>query len=281
MNETYNLLLKKKNAEISELNKRLLSELSKNQTELNPFFENFLFNSPKRLRPLFIFLVCDYLKIEINDEILNLALAIELLHSASLIHDDILDDGTMRRNLKCIHIEKGYKMAVLAGDYLLSLAMDIISKLNNKRVLEIMADATKTMTKSEINALDSRYNLPDINSYIKLSKEKTASLFTASVRAIGEIKNIKIDDNLIDFTENFALCFQIKDDINNFKNEDKNKISSDKKAGIYTLPLILNSCGIIDEAIEFLNDLIKKTKTFINNEQPNDLIILTDLLIKD
>ena len=281
MNETYTLLLKKKNAEISELNKRLLSELSKNQTELNPFFEKFLFNSPKRLRPLFIFLMCDYLKIEIDDNIIKLALAIELLHSASLIHDDILDDGTLRRNLKCIHIEKGYKMAVLAGDYLLSLAMDMISKLNNKSVLEIMANATKTMTKSEINALNSRYKIPDVSSYIMRSKEKTASLFVASIKAIGEIKNIKIEDNLINFTENFALCFQIKDDINNFKNEDKDKTSSDKKEGIYTLPLILNSCGIIDEAIEFLNDLIKKTKTFINNEQPNDLIILTDLLIKD
>ena len=281
MNETYNLLLKKKSAEISVLNNKLSDELLKNKTELNSFFEIFLFNSAKRLRPLFIFLLCDYLKIEIDDDIINLALVIELLHSASLIHDDILDDGTLRRNLKCIHIEKGYKMAVLAGDYLLNLGMDIISRLNNKKILEIMANATKVMVKSEINALNSRYNIPDIKSYIKLSKEKTATLFMAGIKALGEIKNIKIEDNLINFTENFALCFQIKDDINNFLNEDKNKVSSDKTEGIYTLPLILNSCGIIDEATEFLSNLIEQTKAFINSEIESDLIILTDLLNKD
>lgn len=277
MNETYTLLLKNKSKEIGYVDLEIKGLLCKNQTDINDFFEKFLFNFPKRLRPLFTFLVCDYLDLDIDDDILNLAVGVELLHSASLIHDDILDNGKLRRNMKCIHLEKGYKMAVLAGDYLLSLAMKAISKINSIKVLEIMANASYIMTRAEINALNLRYNTPDVDSYIELSKGKTSILFTSLLEAVFEIKQIKRDENLIKFAENFALCFQIKDDINNYQKQDKNKTSSDYDEGIYTLPLILNSCGIIDGAVEFLNNLIDNTEKLIDKDKSEELFKLIEL----
>lgn len=276
MNEIYNLLLKKKKNELSVLDNKITDELLKNKTDLNSFFEKFLFNSAKRLRPLFIFLVCDYLGTDIDEDILNLSLSVELLHSASLIHDDILDDGELRRNLKCIHLDKGYKMAVLAGDYLLSLAMNALSEINNPKVFNLMANASYLMTKSEINAFNQRYKTPSLDEYIKRSKDKTSALFVSSVKSIFEIKKIKEDKKLTKFAENFALSFQIKDDINNFTNKDKVKMSSDKNEGIYTLPLILNSYGIIDEAIEFLNNLVEETKTLLEFNKGHELFELLE-----
>lgn len=87
---------------------------------------------------MFIFLVSNLEEFEIDEDVYNLAASVELLHSASLIHDDILDDAEIRRNHPVIHIEKSTKEAVLAGDYLLSLSMDFISKIKNNNVFQFL-----------------------------------------------------------------------------------------------------------------------------------------------
>ena len=266
MNKFYNDLVNHNEKRLRELEIRLKDTLDSNQTELNSYFEKFLFNNAKRLRPLFIFSVCDFLNLDIDEKIISFACAIELLHSASLIHDDILDDGKKRRGLVCLNFEKGDKTAVLAGDYLLSTVMQLVYEIGNIEIVNIMAKISYEMTKSEISALKNRFNNKNLNDYLIYSKEKTSPLFKGAVIGVGEIKNVKIDKSLIDFAENFALCFQIKDDINNFKNKDKNKISSDKNNGICTLPEILNSCGIIESADLFLDNLINKTKNIIKSK---------------
>ena len=282
MNSNYKIFLNKKNSEITKLDIQMKSALNTNKVELHPYFEKFLFNSSKRLRPLFIFLLCDFLQVEIDDEIIAFASAIEFLHSASLIHDDILDDGEIRRNMKCLHLEKGAKSAVLAGDYLMFQAFNQISKIKNIELYNLLSDAAYTMTKSEIKALYNRYKKIELEEYIQTSKDKTASLFTACAKGVGIIKNIEIGDDVLNFSENFALCFQIKDDINNYLNKDKNKISSDEKCGIATLPFILNSCDIMDEANKYLVSELEKTKSYIQNKKnKNVLLPLVELLYEE
>ena len=88
----YNEIKKMKQKELSYINSLILASIKEFPTNLENYFENFLFNSAKRLRPLFIFLICDCIQYDVNEDIYNLSIAIELLHNASLIHDDILDD---------------------------------------------------------------------------------------------------------------------------------------------------------------------------------------------
>lgn len=279
MNLAYLKIKNLKDKELSLVDKKIKEILFSMPTEINPYFENFLFIDAKRLRPLFIFLVCDLLNLKIDEDTINLAVSIELLHSASLIHDDILDNGELRRNQKCLHLQKGYKMAILAGDYLLSLSMKFLSKINVK-VLDLMAELSYVMTRSEINALNKRFEIKTVEDYILNSKEKTASLFIYSLKAIEKIKDIKIDENIFKFTENFALCFQIKDDINNCLKQEDNKISDDEKEGIYTLPLLLKDnykCGIIDKTNKFLSELILESENLLKGYNNSNLVSLLKL----
>lgn len=279
MSEKFKLLANKKSGELLKLENKMKIALSLNRVELYSYLEKFLFNFSKKLRPLFIFLLCDFLETKIDDEIIAFASAIEFLHSASLIHDDILDDGKVRRNLKCLHLEKSSKEAVLAGDYLMLQAFNQLSEIKNVELYNLLSNAAYIMTKSEIKSLYKRQTKITLDEYIQISKDKTASLFVACAKGIGIIKNIKIQENILKFTENFALCFQIKDDINNYFNKDKNKISSDKQCGICTLPFLLNTCDIIDEADKYLISELEKTKNFIKNEKNRNILLpLAELL---
>ncbi len=275
----YAALKNKKNEELNRVNNLILNSLSLELVELKEFLSDFLISNSKKLRPLFIFYICDLLKIKLTDDVFNMACAIELLHSASLIHDDILDNGQIRRSKPCIHLKYGNKTAVLAGDYVLTLAMEFVSKFKNNKCMEILSQAGMKMTKSELMSLDMRFKKPSLEFYIQTLKEKTSTLFIASIECLEEISNKKIDFKIYEFAENFSLCFQLKDDISNYLNEDVNKISSDEKEGIYTLPVILNSYGIIDNGRSFLNDLVLKTEQIISDySNSKDLKELTKCL---
>ncbi|MCD8024575.1 MAG: polyprenyl synthetase family protein [Candidatus Gastranaerophilales bacterium] len=244
------------------------------------YFENFMFNGAKRLRALYVYKTAELLDYKPDDKILNLAAGIELIHGASLIHDDILDEGQIRRNTPCIHLTKGCKTAVLVGDYLLGTAMKLIFEIKNPKISEILSNAGLSMTISEVQALENRFKKPDLKLYLKRSKEKTAPLFLAGARGVYEIAQIKENEKFLKFTENFALCFQIKDDLNNFFNNEKNKFSSDKSSGIYTLADILageNNCDKIDICENFLTRKIEETKDILKEFPPSKKSGFADL----
>ncbi len=283
----YNAIKKTKEKELKSVDDKLYNILRKNPTELDSYFKDFLFSKAKRLRPLFALLICDLVEIDADEKIIDLAAGTEILHAASLIHDDILDEAKTRRDKECIHKINGNKIAVLAGDYLLSCALELFSK-TNESVLKIAANFSLKMSKGEITSLLTRFKLPDIKTYLNYSRQKTSAPFLLLLFGIFKIKNVKADKNLIRFASNFALCFQIKDDLNNFLLKDSCKISSDKKIGVYTLPYILkdnqNSCDIINKTVDFLNGLIDETKEFLSsyeNKKKEKLFCLLDLFRGD
>lgn len=265
----YEIIKQVQRANIEAVEFSIKAELAKKPTELNSYFEKFLFNKAKRLRPLFLFLLCDFLGIKIDETIVDIAACVELLHCASLIHDDILDDGTLRRGEPCINTTKGNKLAVLAGDYLLALAMEFTSRVNNSKIIKIMSDASYEMTKSEIFSLENRFKKPSLDEYMELTRQKTSTLFLAGVKGIEAVKNIKIDENILKFSEKFSMCFQLKDDINNYLNNDKDKTANDKEQGIYTLVDILGEdnkedCDIILVAKDYLNKIIFEAEKLLD-----------------
>ncbi len=279
MNEIFETLKNAQYQHIKTVEDKIQNALKIKESLFYDYFETFLFDGAKRLRPLFIFLVSNFEKFEIDEDIYNLAASVELLHSASLIHDDILDDAKIRRNHPVIHIEKSTKEAVLAGDYLLSLSMDFISKIKNNNVFSILANASYKMVESEIYSLSKRFQKINEEEYLKILENKTSSLFLASIEALYEIKNKQINPDILNFTKEFSIIFQLKDDINNFLNCDEKKSSNDFTSGIATLPSILGAknnkdYAIISEVENFLNKKIEITENILKNYKNNENLIL-------
>lgn len=191
--------------------------------------EKFMFTSPKRLRPIFIFLFAKILKID-NPLVGNIALITELIHNASLIHDDIIDEEKVRRNNPTFFEKYGSKLAVLEGDLLLSLALEQISNTNIE-ISRIFASKIKSTIQGEISQNENNNKITDIETYYKKTIAKTANLFLAGLEALFTLS--KENEDLYYFMKNYALAFQIKNDIDNFKTN-----SSDYKNGNYTLPVI-------------------------------------------
>ncbi len=279
MNEIFNTLKNAQYQHIKTVEEKIQNAIKIKKSLFYDYFETFLFDGAKRLRPLFIFLVSNLEEFEVDEDVYNLAASVELLHSASLIHDDILDDAEIRRNHRVIHIEKSTKEAVLAGDYLLSLSMDFISKIKNNNVFSILANASYKMVESEIYSLSKRFQKIEKDEYFEILKNKTSSLFIASIEALYEIKNKPKNPDILNFTKEFSIIFQLKDDINNFLNCDEKKLSNDSSCGITTLPYILGAknnkdYAIIGEVKNFLNNKIELTEKILKNYKNNENLIL-------
>ena len=279
MNEIFNTIKNAQYQHIKTVEEKIRNAIKIKKSLFYDYFETFLFDGAKRLRPLFIFLISNLEEFEIDEDVYNLAASVELLHSASLIHDDILDDAEIRRNHPVIHIEKSTKEAVLAGDYLLSLSMDFISKIKNNNVFSILANASYKMVESEIYSLSKRFQKINEEEYFKILENKTSSLFLASIEALYEIKNKQINPDILNFTKEFSIIFQLKDDINNFLNCDEKKSSNDFTSGIATLPSILGAknnkdYAIISEVENFLNKKIEITENILKNYKNNENLIL-------
>ncbi len=194
------------------------------------------------MRPLFVFFsasICG----EINDSTYRAASLIELLHTATLVHDDVVDDSYERRGFFSINALWKNKIAVLIGDYLLSRGLLLSIENNDIELLKIVTDAVREMSEGELLQIEKARNL-DIQEdiYFDIIRKKTASLI-ASCCACGA-KSVGADKESIErmrlFGENVGMAFQIKDDL--FDYEQSN--STGKPSGIdvrekkLTLPLI-------------------------------------------
>ena len=239
--------------ELENFEKKLKEVVISTDNFLTCDLEKFMFASAKRLRPIFIFLFSKILKIE-NPLVCNIALITELIHNASLLHDDIIDEEAQRRNHPTFYKKFGSKIAVLEGDLLLSLALEQISQ-TNMEISKIFAKKIKATIQGEIQQNENTNKITDIDLYLQKTFAKTGNLFMAGLEALFVLscKN----DALINFMQNYALAFQIKNDIDNFKIN-----SSDFKNGNYTLPVIYsfmeNETENFDKYIEISYQKVKE-----------------------
>lgn len=179
-----------------------------------------------------------------NDELIMLASAVELIHLASLIHDDVLDGATMRRSKPSINSELGDDISIIFGDYIYSKAFDLIGKCRNPDVFECISKAIHSMCEGELIQVYQRGNL-DLSkeSYITIVRKKTASLLAACCHAGSILGNHNQDvrETLKGFGLNFGIAFQIIDDCKDLICEQR-KIGKhpgqDMIAGDMTLPLL-------------------------------------------
>ena len=203
----------------------------------------------KQMRPMFLFLTAKMLG-ETNDKTYDAASLIELLHTASLVHDDVVDDANERRGFFSINALWKNKIAVLVGDFMLSRVLLLSIEKNNIRLLEIVARAVREMSEGELLQIEKARKL-DITEevYFDIIRQKTASLLST----VCESAAVSVDRedeavNMRKFGELVGLAFQIKDDI--FDYGDSKEIGKptglDIRERKMTLPLIyvLSKCDI-------------------------------------
>lgn len=247
-----------------------ITSLFNGETPLDKTLLEFLKAPSKRLRPLLGFLFLKSALNEVNQQQRDILLAVELIHNATLIHDDIIDDATKRRKHETLNAKFDNNLAVIAGDFLLSIAMEKVIETGSVEVIKLCTSALKSTCKGEINQYFSKFKLPELNAYIEKSKNKTALLFEVGILGGLHLCKSNVEDNLIknakEFSLNFGIAFQIRDDLMNLSGIS----SEDINLGIYTAPVIF----AVSEDPDILNTeniltSIKKTKAL---EKTKDLM---------
>lgn len=195
----------------------------------------------KQMRPMFLFLTAKMLG-EINDKTYQAASLVELLHTATLVHDDVVDDANERRGFFSVNALWKNKVAVLVGDYLLSKVLLLSIENNNTRLLGIVARAVKEMSEGELLQIEKARKL-DITEdvYFEVIRQKTASL----IATVCEAASVSVDREdlsplMREFGELVGLAFQIKDDIFDYgtPNDIGKPTGLDIRERKMTLPLI-------------------------------------------
>jgi len=219
----------------------------------------------KKIRPVLLLLSAKSCG-EINDVSYNSAVTIELLHSASLIHDDVVDESKMRRGRPSLNAVYDNQTAVLAGDYFLSTALMKSVLGGNFDIITIISNLGRNLAEGELNQLFlAKEVILDEEEYFEVIKKKTASLLSACMR-IGAISANGTKDEIEKFTqlgEYFGICFQLRDDIfDYFDNNVGKPTGNDIREGKVTLPLLYclkNTAG--KESVELMDILQKKDLT--------------------
>lgn len=216
----------------------------------------------KRMRPMLILLMARNYG-AVTDSTLNAAVGLELLHTASLVHDDVVDESGERRGQASLNATYNNKVAVLVGDYLLSTALLHVAYTGNKQIVQYLAELGRTLASGEILQLSNiRSQGISEDVYYQVIRQKTAALFEACC-AIGALSAGAAEAGIVaakEFGCNLGMIFQIRDDIfDYFESADIGKpTGNDMAEGKLTLPVIyaLNTVG--DEAMFALARKVKE-----------------------
>ncbi len=199
----------------------------------------------KRLRALLTLgsaKLCGYLK---GGRDINLAACVELIHAATLMHDDVIDNGEIRRGKKTLNSLWGNQSSILVGDYLLSRCFEMMVEDGNLEVLKLLSSTSAKIAQGEILQLQHKGEIDMLEeTYLKIIYSKTAALFSAATKvgAILSKKNNKEKEALEFYGKNLGLTFQIADDTLDYNSEINlfgKKIGNDFYEGKITLPIIL------------------------------------------
>lgn len=209
---------------------------------LNEALAHILNRGGKMMRPILILLIAhNYGKISSATQ--NGAIGLELLHTASLVHDDVVDESAERRGQPSMNAIYDNKISILVGDYILSTALFYVAKTENNRMVEYLADLGRTLSQGEINQLSNISNQEITEEdYFNVIRQKTAALFAACAK-VGALSADATDEEIAKaekFGETLGLIFQIRDDIfDYYESEELGKpTGNDMLEGKLTLPVI-------------------------------------------
>ncbi len=229
--------------EAAAVDQLILNELSSDVVLINQMGHYIVGSGGKRLRPMLLLLGAKALGYSGNSH-LTLAAVIEFIHTATLLHDDVVDESDLRRGKESANAVWGNAASVLVGDYLYSSAFEMMVRTDNMRVMEILSKTTTAIAEGEVLQL-LNCNNPDTSEekYLAVIARKTAILFSAACRLGAVISNAtkEIEESLANYGQHLGIAFQLIDDALDYTaSEDElgKNLGDDLAEGKPTLPLI-------------------------------------------
>jgi octaprenyl-diphosphate synthase len=209
----------------------------------------------KRLRPVLLLLTCGALGCR-SPHRFNLAAVVEFIHTATLLHDDVVDESTLRRGRATANEAFGNPASVLVGDFLYSRAFQMMVETGSMRVMEILAEATNVIAEGEVLQLMNMHDASlDEASYLRVIRSKTAKLFEASCRLAAVLAGAtpETEQACAEYGQSLGTAFQVIDDVLDYDgdtDEMGKNLGDDLREGKTTLPLILamQNAGVGDAA---------------------------------
>ena len=237
------------------------SSLSHEDGMLGSALEHIRKRAGKRMRPMLILLMAKNFG-QVTEVTQHAALGLELLHTASLVHDDVVDESRERRGQASVNATYDNKVAVLVGDYILSTALLHVAHTGSQQIVAYLAELGRTLSNGEILQL-TNIGRKDISEdvYYDVIKQKTAALFEACC-AMGALSAGASDDDIIKakkFGQNLGVIFQIRDDIFDYYDSPQigKPTGNDMAEGKLTLPVIYALNSTLDEAMTALAFKVK------------------------
>lgn len=228
--------------ELKALNELIASTLNSSNELMNRIVDNYLRTKGKQIRPILVILSAKLFG-DVNENVIRAAAAVELLHNASLIHDDVVDETKIRRNEPTINGIWDNHIAVLVGDFFVSSSLQLAIKTGDIRIVNAIAKLGKLLSIGELDQIYcARFHNLTEPAYMQNIERKTASLFMACVEMGGYAVNASNEDieHISEFARLLGLCFQIKDDIFDYYEDNGigKPTGNDLREGKITLPLL-------------------------------------------
>lgn len=246
--------------ELDKLNDVIRRQLTTSNPLMDNVIEHYLKTKGKLIRPIIVMLTARMFG-DVTDRVLAAAASVELLHNASLIHDDIVDQATKRRGVPTINAVWDNHIAVLVGDFFVSSSMQQAISTGDVRIIDALCHLGKLLSLGELDQIyNARYHTLTEEAYYQIINYKTASLFVACARMGCYASGV--DDERVDVLSRFAellgLCFQIRDDIFDYFSDNAElgkPTGNDLREGKITLPLLH---VLIEDGNGEMNELSQK-----------------------
>ena len=282
INNSYSELKSSVEDKLILVEERIKSKLSSKVELVDEMTSYHLRTGGKRLRALLTLgsaKLCGYQK---GSRDVNLAACVELIHAATLMHDDVIDNSDVRRGKKTLNKIWGNQSSILVGDYLLSRCFEMMVEDGNLEVLKLLSSTSAEISQGEVLQLQHKGEVDMLEeTYLKIISAKTASLFAAATK-VGSIlanQDKKIKDALEFYGKNLGLTFQIADDTLDYNSDLKffgKEIGNDFFEGKVTLPIILLYQKLDETKKKYLKTIFEKEER--NND---DFKFVLDLIKKN
>ena len=269
--------------EMNLVKEKILSFCCESQN-LQDVLKEFLSRKSKLIRSIVAILFLKSANETITDEQYSILAATELIHNASLIHDDAIDESVIRRGKDSINSKFGDKFSIIAGDYVTTLATQELLKLANNDVLQIYFETISKMCEGESLQYFQKGKIPTLDEYLKKTQYKTAELFKACLVASSIYSKNQMLVEAREFAINYGIAFQIRNDLEDYKRGIDN--SSDIQQGIYTAPVIFadsveNNASAIEKTMDLIDNYCQRAKMALLNLSDNEYAFsLTELVNK-
>ena len=226
--------------DLERLNIYLKKATSTDVTLINNLSSHMIESGGKRIRPIILMLFSKIL--ENSDHVIQAGAILELIHAATLLHDDVVDQSDIRHNIKTANKLWGDDSAVLVGDFLYSRAFELIVDINKEKIYKILAETTNQISQGEVLQLIVKGKIiDDIDKYLNIIYLKTGKLFEASAAVASELAGGEYSERAKLFGKNFGIAYQLRNDYLDYFGEESEtgkNIIEDLSEGKSTLPLI-------------------------------------------